>query len=194
MDPLALIINALVGKKAIEGVSKANTAAKEWVDNNQEFAQGVNQAGKIIATGAGNVMQDKLANMITPGGAFIRRGAYATSNLVDQIKNIIDMNNNGNKTDSTETVEVKAEEEPAKPEEPKKPEEKESAEDIVTYTYKPGDTFGQVLLNLGLSDGTNLWGQGGDVDFYTQQLREQNALNSLGNIPIGTTIRLRRRK
>lgn len=66
--------------------------------------------------------------------------------------------------------------------------------DTIYYTYKPGDTFGQVLVDLGLVSDRGLWGQGGDVDFYTQQLLSQNVMDRYGNIPIGTTIRLQRRK
>lgn len=72
--------------------------------------------------------------------------------------------------------------------------EETSAEDVVEYTYKPGDTFGQVIKNLGLQTNHGLWGPDGDVAYYTQQLAEQGAMNSRGNIPIGTTIRLVRRK
>lgn len=61
----------------------------------------------------------------------------------------------------------------------------------VVYTYKPGDTFGQVLLDLGLSDSAHLWGNEGDVVYYTNQLHDQGIW---GNIPIGTTIKLTPRK
>ena len=74
------------------------------------------------------------------------------------------------------------------------PTEEESDDDIVEYTYKPGDSLGQVLLTLGLSDGSRLWGSDGDVDFYTQQLREQGVLDSNGNVKIGVPFKLRRRK
>lgn len=57
----------------------------------------------------------------------------------------------------------------------------------VTYTYRKGDTFGQVLLDLGLSDSAHLWGDNGDVAYYTNQLHEQGIW---GNIPIGQVIRL----
>ena len=40
----------------------------------------------------------------------------------------------------------------------------------VSYTYKTGDTFGQVILNLGLQTNHGLWGEDGDVAFYTNQL------------------------
>lgn len=63
--------------------------------------------------------------------------------------------------------------------------------DVVDYTYAPGDTFGQVLIKMGLSDGRNLWGPNGDVEYYRKQLHDQGLY---GNIPIGRTIRLRRRK
>lgn len=56
----------------------------------------------------------------------------------------------------------------------------------IYYTYKKGDTFGQVLVNLGLSDG-RLWGVNGTVRYYTEQLHKQGIW---GNIPIGTTIKL----
>lgn len=65
------------------------------------------------------------------------------------------------------------------------------AEEVYEYTYKPGDTFGQVLMKIGLSDGRNLWGPNGDVEYYRKQLNDQGIY---GNIPIGKTIRLRRRK
>lgn len=66
-----------------------------------------------------------------------------------------------------------------------------SAEDVVEYTYKPGDTFGQVIKDLGLQTDNGLWGPNGDVAYYTQQLQAQG-LN--GNIKPGTIIRLTRRK
>ena len=74
----------------------------------------------------------------------------------------------------------------------------EDAGDVVEYTYKPGDTFGQVILDLGLNTDRGLWGDDGDVEFYAKQLDDQ--LNKSGvwhgvrdNIPIGTTIKLKRR-
>lgn len=69
-------------------------------------------------------------------------------------------------------------------------------EDTVEYTYKPGDTFGQVIKNLGLGTSNGLWGGNGDVEYYSQQLMNQGVWpNGIrGNIPIGTTIRLKRRK
>lgn len=67
----------------------------------------------------------------------------------------------------------------------------EDDSEIIEYTYKPGDTLGQILLNLGLSDGSDLWTPGGAVDYYTEQLHDQGIW---GNVPIGTTIRLKRRK
>ena len=59
------------------------------------------------------------------------------------------------------------------------------------YTYKKGDTFGQVIKDLALDTENGLWGNNGDVAYYTRQLREQGIP---GMIPIGTTIRLRKRK
>lgn len=67
----------------------------------------------------------------------------------------------------------------------------EDASDYVEYTYKRGDTFGQVIKDLGLNTKKGLWGSDGDVAFYTKQLREQGIP---GMVPIGTKIRLKRRK
>ena len=69
-------------------------------------------------------------------------------------------------------------------------------EEIIEYTYRPGDTFGQVIKNLGLQTSNGLWDPNGDVEYYTQQLIDQGIWpnGQRGNIPIGTTIRLRRRK
>lgn len=63
----------------------------------------------------------------------------------------------------------------------------------ITYSYVPGDTFGQVLLNLGLSDGSTLWGAGGDVEYYTRQLVQQNVLDRRGNVLLYTPFTLTRR-
>lgn len=60
----------------------------------------------------------------------------------------------------------------------------------ISYTYKAGDTFGQVINNLGLNTDHGLWGDGGDVAYYNNQLHAQGLY---GNIPIGTTITLVRR-
>lgn len=68
---------------------------------------------------------------------------------------------------------------------------KGNADDYVEYTYKPGDTFGQVILDLGIDTNKGLWGSDGDVAYYTKQLREQGIP---GMVPIGTKIRLKKRK
>lgn len=75
--------------------------------------------------------------------------------------------------------------EPIPPVPPKPPKKK------VSYTYKKGDTFGQVILDLGLNTSHGLWGSDGDVSYYTEQLHQQGIY---GNIPIGTTIYLTPRK
>ena len=67
----------------------------------------------------------------------------------------------------------------------------EKDEDTIEYTYKRGDTFGQVIKDLGLKTDKGLWGSDGDVAYYTKQLREQGIP---GMVPIGTKIRLKRRK
>lgn len=68
-------------------------------------------------------------------------------------------------------------------------------DEVVEYTYKPGDTFGQVILDLGLNTNAGLWGGNGDVEYYARQLDQQGIWphNTRSNIPVGTTIRLRKR-
>ena len=51
--------------------------------------------------------------------------------------------------------------------------------------------FGQKLVDLGLATENGLWGENGDVAYYTKQLNDQGIY---GNLPIGKTIRLKRRK
>lgn len=63
----------------------------------------------------------------------------------------------------------------------------------VEYSYKPGDTFGQVLLNLGLSAPGQLWGPDGDVAYYTRQLQQQDMLDARGNVKLGKKFKLTRR-
>ena len=64
----------------------------------------------------------------------------------------------------------------------------------VHYVYKQGDTFGQVICDLGLKTGHGLWSENGDVAFYTQQLIDQGALDSNGNVIVGREIVLTPRK
>lgn len=103
---------------------------------------------------------------------------------------------NSKKNDKQEEPKV---EEPAKVEEVETVEEAKAPEEVDTetieYTYKPGDTFGQVVRDLGLESGNGLWGANGDVEYYTQQLIDQGIWpdGTRGNIPIGTTIKLKRR-
>lgn len=64
--------------------------------------------------------------------------------------------------------------------------------DTVSYSYVPGDSFGRVLIKLGLDEG-NLWGENGTVRYYTNQLVEQNVLDRRGNVLLYTPFTLRRR-
>lgn len=100
-----------------------------------------------------------------------------------------DTNNSNNQPGTTDTTET------TKPAEEAKLTSADDS-DVVTYTYKPGDTFGQVILDLGLGTANGLWGANGDVDYYTKQLIDQGIWSDRipHNIPIGTTIKLRRRK
>lgn len=62
----------------------------------------------------------------------------------------------------------------------------------VSYTYVKGDYFSKVLKTLGL-DENNLWGANGTVQYYTQQLIQQNILDYRGNVKIGVPFTLTRR-
>ena len=71
--------------------------------------------------------------------------------------------------------------------------------DTITFTLPRANDpnyrgFGAKLQELGLTTDKGLWGSGGDVEFYTQQLYDQGALDSRGNLKIGVPITLRRRK
>lgn len=62
----------------------------------------------------------------------------------------------------------------------------------VTYSYVPGDSFGKVLIKLGLDEG-HLWGEDGTVKYYTKQLIEQNMLDARGNVLLYTPFTLRKK-
>ena len=64
----------------------------------------------------------------------------------------------------------------------------EPSDDVITYIYKAGDTFGQVIVDLGLKTSHGLWGPDGDVAYYTNQL------GIVGNIPIGTELHFKPRR
>lgn len=67
-----------------------------------------------------------------------------------------------------------------------KPEPTPEPDNKVWYTYKQGDTFGQVIKDLGLDEG-NLWGDNGTVKYYTDQLwaTQPDVFDANGNIKIG---------
>lgn len=74
------------------------------------------------------------------------------------------------------------------------PTEVENEDDYITFSYQPGDNFGQKIIDLGLATGNGLWGDNGDVNFYTQQLVDGGYLDANGNVKLGVPIRLKRRK
>ena len=65
------------------------------------------------------------------------------------------------------------------------PEPTPEPDNKVWYTYKQGDTFGQVLKDLGLDEG-HLWGEDGTVKYYTDQLwaSQPDVFDVNGNIII----------
>lgn len=93
-------------------------------------------------------------------------------------------------------AETPKKEEPKK-EEPKKEEpkkEEENPDDFVTFYYVPGDTFGQKILDLGIATDNGLWGDNGDVNYYTKQLIDGGYLDARGNVKLGVPIKLKKRK
>ena len=74
------------------------------------------------------------------------------------------------------------------------PAETESKDDYIEFTYKPGDTFGQKILDLGIGTDNGLWGDNGDVAYYTKQLYDGGYLDGNGNVKLGVPIRLKKRK
>lgn len=71
----------------------------------------------------------------------------------------------------------------------------EPSQDVLEHIYVKGDTFGQVLIDLGLSDGTDLWGADGKVAKYNKQLEAQKYVvyedgKYWGNIPVGSNVKL----
>lgn len=64
----------------------------------------------------------------------------------------------------------------------------------VEFSYEPGDTFGQKILDLGIATDNGLWGEDGDVAYYTQQLRDGGYLDDYGNVKLYTPIKLKVRK
>ena len=61
--------------------------------------------------------------------------------------------------------------------------------DVIEYTYVYGDYFSKVLVNLGL-DENHLWGEGGTVQYYTNQLIQQDMLDYRGNVYVGVPFKL----
>lgn len=113
-----------------------------------------------------------------------RNPSAFTKGFIESLREAYNTRSNEAKTEDVEEVGPKAEDE-------------YDESDYVTYTYKPGDTFGNVLLKTGLATDKGLWGSDGDVAFYNKQLVDTKLNPSLGgrltNIPVGTKIKLLKR-
>ena len=160
--------------------------------------------GKTIMEKAQNY--NKAIEDSIPGKNALEKARYIADNktdlqntFIESLRYIVDgMNGVVRDEDKEEIKEETKEETPAENPEVKPTAEasKPIEENVVEYVYKPGDTFGQVIKNLGLNTDAGLWGANGDVAYYTQQLIDQGIWpdNVAHNIPIGTKIRLKRRK
>lgn len=152
----------------------------------QENNDNGNNTDQVAAALGNQMLRDLGAAIINPVAAGFKLNDQIMRTMISAPFNLI---KNGENKQNEEPAQEEPKEEPAQEE----PKEEENAE-YVEYTYKPGDTFGQVVLDLGLETDAGLWGTDGDVNYYTQQLVEQGALDERGNVPIGTTIRLKKRK
>lgn len=184
MDPFTTILRAVIGKKMVEGAKQAYNETRTSVD--KFFSD---WDASLKEKNAGKVRKESTSPRDIVARAFEANGTINTDPLAGK--------GSGAAAQSTATAETPAsataETTTATTETPTTTTEEDDT-DVVTYTYKPGDTFGQVLLNLGLSDSSRLWGAGGDVEYYTQQLRDQNMLDARGNVKLGIPFKLRRRK
>lgn len=204
MDPFTTILSGIIGKKAIDAASNnstvrdvTNKAVNSIITGANEAGQKVEQVANDTYKGVIGVLRNILGkNKTRPMNEYetivqmgINNGKVLsdgqTQEILDKIKG-----NTSTTTSPSTTASSSTTTEPTT----LANSVKEDESDVVTYTYKPGDTFGQVLLDLGLSDGSRLWGSGGDVEFYTQQLKAQDMLDSRGNVKLGIPFKLRRRK
>lgn len=209
MDPFTTALRVLIGKKVVDSAKNAYSEAKNGIESmisnwdaslkaanqnkgDKKTAQSQNDAVSELFDKNGTINTDPLAG---------KKAANKSDNTDDYSALVKIAQNNGYTPSDAEVdtllqniknrnITTNANIDTPLSTEPKTEDEGE----VIEYTYKPGDTFGQVLLNLGLSDGSNLWGSGGDVEFYTQQLRNQNMLDSRGNVKLGIPFKLRRRK
>lgn len=209
MDPFTTAIRALIGKKMVDSAKSAyaeasgsiNKAISDWDaalkassnnSKNKNTAKANADAVANLFEKNGTLNTDPLASKKSGSrensdyeqlvNIAEKAGYEPTDAKIDSILGQLrnnDANPEGAKTESAAPAVTTTTEDDS---------------DVITYTYKPGDTFGQVLLNLGLSDGSKLWGAGGDVEYYTQQLIDQNMLDSRGNVKLGIPFKLRRRK
>lgn len=170
-------------------VSKEKAAANN--NNNNNNGGGNSDTDKIASELGNRMLRDLGAFMLNPvKGSFDFNKQMFKEALGAPFRL---MNQGQQKTEEPAVEEPKAEE--PKVEEPKVEEPKVEDTETIEYTYKDGDTFGQVIKDLGLESGNGLWGDNGDVNYYTQQLIDQGIWSDgvARNIPIGTTIRLKRR-
>lgn len=128
------------------------------------------------------------------GGQSPQISSYSKDSMpvnVQRLYELLKQNSANNKTNKVTLNQVqKAVDQATFEAQPENIEEADTEE--VEYTYKSGDTFGQVIKDLGMESGHGLWGDDGDVAYYQNQLREQGWNG--GNIPIGTTFKLRKRR
>lgn len=189
-------------EKFIQNYQNASSSLKKEIksmlESDSVLGNFIKQYRSLDENGQKRVVE-KLAN--PENSAAQKAGATLVSRLKEiqhpniqspEIYDPLGMRSKGNSWSSndknTQSEEKKKESEKTEKEEKKSSEKKKvEAEQVYEYTYQPGDTFGSVLMKLGISDGRNLWGPNGDVAYYTKQLNDQGIY---GNIPIGKTIRL----
>lgn len=120
-----------------------------------------------------------------------RQGVLSADFGVGTVYSVSTTNNRGNYRLNTryaghQSIDAVIEANTPKPEPTPEPIPEPEPDNKVWYTYKQGDTFGQVLKDLGLDEG-RLWGPNGTVNYYTDQLwaTQPDVFDANGNIKIG---------
>ena len=165
----------------------------DFITNFINWAYRTGEGAKKALGGAGDSASSD-SGQKSGNGDFISNfidWAYRTGEGVKRAFDRADKQMHANELyDNLEFVPVEKEE---KKEEPKED------EDTVTFTLPRANDpayrgFGQKIIDLGLATDKGLWGDDGDVAYYTQQLWDQDALDERGNLKIGVPITLKRRK
>ena len=162
-------------KGAYGGSEEAISAMKRKLENDMaEYGDQIKRGKELMTTGYDNYVAEQ--NGKNRYDIFENYESYSTSAA----------NRNKNKKDSSKSGDSKSSGSSSD----------SSDSDTVEFTLTRGNDpnykgFGQKIVDLGLATSNGLWGENGDVAYYTKQLNDQGIY---GNLPIGKKITLKRRK